>query len=116
MARCTVERLMGELGLAGAVRGKVKRTTISDPPRARPADLVNRRLPPARPGPAVGRRLHLRLDLVGLVYVAFVIDAYARRILGWRPPRRCTSQRPRRPRAGRLDPRPATATKTYRGW
>lgn len=41
IARCTVERLMGELGLVGAVRGKVKRTTISDPRQPKPADLVD---------------------------------------------------------------------------
>jgi putative transposase len=51
IARCTVERLMAELGLAGAVRGKVKRTTISDPKVAKPHDLVNRNFRPlARTG------------------------------------------------------------------
>ena len=49
IARCTVERLMGELGLAGAVRGKVKRTTISDPRTPKPADLVNRNFRPLAP-------------------------------------------------------------------
>jgi len=43
VARCTVERLMAELGLTGAVRGKARRTTIADPTAARPADLVGRR-------------------------------------------------------------------------
>jgi putative transposase len=42
VARCTVERLMRQLGLRGAIRGKVKRTTISDPTATRPADLVER--------------------------------------------------------------------------
>jgi len=49
IARCTVERLMAELGLAGAVRGKVKRTTISDPRAAKPRDLVNRNFRPLAP-------------------------------------------------------------------
>ena len=84
VARCTVERLMAELGLTGAVRGKTKRTTIADPTAPRPADLVQRRF--ARPAP---NRLWVA-DLTyvstwsGFAYVAFVVDAYARRILGWR--------------------------------
>ena len=49
VARCTVERLMTELGLIGAVRGTVKRTTIADPAAARPADLVGRRFAPPAP-------------------------------------------------------------------
>jgi putative transposase len=49
IARCTVERLMGELGPAGAVRGKVKRTTISDPQAPKPADLVDRNFRPLAP-------------------------------------------------------------------
>ena len=58
VARCTVERLMAELGLAGAVpRQDVKRTTIADPAAARPADLVQRQFGPAGAEPAVGRRL-----------------------------------------------------------
>jgi transposase InsO family protein len=64
VARCTVERLMTELGLTGAVRGKVKRTTIADPAAARPADLVQRRFAPPAPN-----RLwvaDLRVDLVGV--------------------------------------------------
>ena len=49
VARCTVERLMAELGLTGAIRGKTKRTTIADPTAARPADLVQRRFAPPAP-------------------------------------------------------------------
>ena len=49
IARCTVERLMGELGLAGAARGKVKRTTISDPRTSKPLDLVDRNFRPLAP-------------------------------------------------------------------
>jgi putative transposase len=49
VARCTVERLMAELGLTGATRGKAKRTTIADPPAAHPADLVQRQFAPPAP-------------------------------------------------------------------
>jgi len=84
VARCTVERLMRELGLAGARRGKQRRTTIADPAAARPADLVQRKF--ARPAP--DRLWVADFTYVptwsGMVYVAFVIDAYSRRILGWR--------------------------------
>jgi len=83
VARCTVERLMAELGLTGAVRGKTKRTTIADPAAPRPADLVQRRFAPPAPN-----RLWVADTYVstwsGFAYVAFVTDAYARRILGWR--------------------------------
>jgi putative transposase len=84
VARCTVERLMRELGLAGARRGKPRRTTVPDPAAARPADLVRRRFSP----PAPDRLWVADFTYVptgsGMVYVAFVIDAYSRRILGWR--------------------------------
>jgi putative transposase len=84
VARCTVERLMRELGLAGARRGKRRRTTVADPAAARPADLVGRRF--HRPAP--DRLWVADLTYVptwsGMVYVAFVIDAYSRQILGWR--------------------------------
>ena len=84
VARCTVERLMAELRLSGAVRGRVKRTTFADPAAARPADLVSRQFGP----PAPNRQWVADLTYVstwsGFAYVAFVTDAYARRILGWR--------------------------------
>jgi putative transposase len=84
VARCTVERLMRGLGLAGARRGKRRRTTVADPSAARPADLVQRRF--NRPAP--DRLWVADFTYVptwsGMVYVAFVIDAYSRQILGWR--------------------------------
>lgn len=84
VARCTVERLMRELGLAGARRGKKVRTTVPGPAAARPADLVQRKF--ARPAP--DRLWVADFTYVptwsGMVYVAFVIDAYSRRVLGWR--------------------------------
>ena len=85
VARCTVQRLMRQMGLHGAVRGQAwKTTTRADEAARRPADLVERGF--AVPAP---KRLwvigpHLRRDLARIVYVAFVIDAYARRIVGWR--------------------------------
>jgi putative transposase len=84
-ARCTVGRLMRKLGLRGVRRGGYKvRTTHSDPSQSRPADLVNRDFAPDAPD---------RLQLVdftfvptwaGTAYTAFVIDAFARLIAGWR--------------------------------
>ncbi|MFD0360078.1 IS3 family transposase [Nocardia sp. GCM10030253] len=84
VAQCTVERLMRELGLRGAVRGKAKRTTIPDPAAPRPADLVQRRFAPAAPNRLWVADITYVSTWSGWVYVAFVIDAYARRILGWR--------------------------------
>ena len=83
IARCTVERLMAELGLAGAVRGKVKRTTISDPKAAKPHDLVNRNFRPLAPDRLWVTDFTYVSTWSGWCYTAFVIDAYARRILGW---------------------------------
>jgi putative transposase len=84
VARCTVERLMTQLGLTGAVRGKAKRTTIADPAAARPADLVSRQFGPPAPNRLWVADLTYVSTWSGFAYVAFVIDAYARRILGWR--------------------------------
>jgi len=84
VARCTVERLMGELGLTGAVRGKARRTTIADPAAVRPADLVQRQFGPPAPNRLWVADLTYVSTWSGFAYVAFVIDAYARRILGWR--------------------------------
>ena len=84
VARCTVERLMGELGLSGAVRGKARRTTIADPTAPRPADLVGRRFAPPAPNRLWVADLTYVSTWSGFAYVAFVTDAYARRILGWR--------------------------------
>ena len=84
VARCTIERLMRRLGLAGAVRGKVKRTTIADRTARLPDDLVQRRFAPAAPDRLWVADITYVSTWSGWVYVAFVIDAYARRILGWR--------------------------------
>jgi putative transposase len=84
VARCTVERLMQGMGLAGAIRGKPVRTTIPDKASPCPLDRVNR----VFHAPAPNRLWLSDFTYVstwsGFVYVAFVIDAYARRIVGWR--------------------------------
>jgi len=85
VARCTVERLMARLGLYGAVRGGKKyRTTIPDPAFARPADLVNRQFQADRPNQLWVADFTYVATWSGLVFVAFVIDVFARRIVGWR--------------------------------
>jgi putative transposase len=84
VARCTVERLMKDLGLSGAVRGRPRRTTIADAASARPADLVSRQFAPPAPNRLWVADLTYVSTWSGFAYVAFVIDAYARRILGWR--------------------------------
>ncbi len=84
VARCTVERLMGVLGLEGARRGKPKRTTIADPQGRRAEDLVQRKFNPVAPNMLWVADFTYVSTWSGWVYVAFVIDAYSRRILGWR--------------------------------
>jgi putative transposase len=84
VARCTVERLMAELGLSGATRGMTRRTTIADHAAARPADLVQRRFGPPAPNRLWVADLTYVSTWSGFAYIAFVVDAYARRILGWR--------------------------------
>ena len=84
VARCTVARLMRELGLRGARRGKRVRTTVPDPAAVRPADLVRRQFSPAAPDRLWVADYTYVPTWAGMVYVAFVIDAYSRRILGWR--------------------------------
>jgi len=84
VARCTVVRLMRELGLHGARRGKKVRTTVADQSAARPADLVKRQFSPPAPDRLWVADYTYVPTWAGMVYVAFVIDAYSRRILGWR--------------------------------
>ena len=83
-ARCTVERLMRLEGLAGAARGKVKRTTIADTSAPRARDLVRRDFAPLAPDRLWVADMTYVSTWGGWVYVAFVIDAFARRIIGWR--------------------------------
>ena len=85
VARCTVERLMKALGLRGAVRGRAFRvTTEADPASARPADLVQRDFRAERPNQLWVADLTYVATWAGFVYVAFVIDVFARSIVGWR--------------------------------
>jgi len=83
-ARCTVERLMRAIGLAGVVRGKPAKTTVQDRATPCPADLVNRQFRSARPNGLWVSDFTYVATWQGFVYVAFVIDAFARRIVGWR--------------------------------
>ena len=83
MARCTVERLMGELGLQGVVRGKPKRTTVADPQAQRPADLVCRDFTAQRPNQLWVADLTYVRTWSGFCYAAFIIDAYSRLLVGW---------------------------------
>jgi putative transposase len=84
VARCTVERLMRQLGLAGARRGKQHRTTCPNPAAARPADLLGRQFNPSAPNRTWVADFTYVPTWSGMVYVAFVLDAYSRRVLGWR--------------------------------
>jgi putative transposase len=85
VARCTVERLMRAMGLAGAVRGRAwKVTTQSQPALDRPADLVDRTFVATRPNQLWVADFTYVATWAGFVYVAFVIDVFARRIVGWR--------------------------------
>ena len=84
VARCTVERLMRLLGLHGVVRGKKFKTTIPDELADRRQDRVNRTFTVSRPNALWVADLTYVATWRGLVFVAFVIDAFARRIVGWR--------------------------------
>ena len=84
IARCTVERLMKRLGLQGVRRGKVVRTTISDGKAPCPLDRVNRVFKADRPNQLWVSDFTYVSTWQGWLYVAFVIDVYARRIVGWR--------------------------------
>jgi putative transposase len=84
VARCTVERLMRKLGLQGVVRGRGYKTTIPDDAAARPADLVQRKFTATRPNQLWVADITFVATWRGVVYVAFVIDVFARCIVGWR--------------------------------
>ena len=84
IARCTVERLMRKLGIEGARRGKKFKTTRSDPNAIRPADLVERNFTAIRPNQLWVTDFTYVPTWAGMVYVAFVIDVFSRKIVGWR--------------------------------
>jgi len=84
VARCTVERLMRRLGLRGVIRGKVVRTTFSDRTLPCPLDRVNRDFQAERPNQLWVADYTYVSTWQGWLYVAFVVDVFARRIVGWR--------------------------------
>ena len=84
VARCTVARLMKKMALQGVIRGRRVRTTVSDKAAPCPLDRVNRRFRAPRPNMLWVSDFTYVATWTGFVYVAFVIDAYARRIVGWR--------------------------------
>jgi transposase InsO family protein len=83
VARCTVERLMQRLQLQGARRGKVIRTTVPDKAAACPLDKVNRQFKAGRPNELWVSDFTYVSTWQGWLFVAFVIDVFARRIVGW---------------------------------
>ncbi|WP_413751766.1 IS3 family transposase [Streptomyces sp. R-74717] len=83
VARCTVERLMRELGITGAVRGREVITTITDPAAERAPDLLDRNFVASAPNRCwVADFTHVA-TWNGVVYVAFVMDTFSRRVVGW---------------------------------
>jgi len=85
VARCTVERLMAEMGLRGAIRGRAfKVTTVANDAQPRPLDLVGREFVAERPNQLWVADITYVATWTGFVYVAFVIDVFSRAIVGWR--------------------------------
>jgi putative transposase len=91
VARCTVERLMRAQRWEGAAYGRRHLTTVADPKQPRHPDLVDRNFSPAAPNRLWVADFTYCPTWTGMVYVAFVIDAFARRIIGWRVARRMTT-------------------------
>lgn len=84
VARCTVERLMKRLGLRGVRRGRIVRTTVSDNTGPCPLDKVQRQFRAERPNQLWVSDFTYVSTWQGWLYVAFVVDVFARRIVGWR--------------------------------
>jgi putative transposase len=91
VARCAVARLMRAMGLRGVVRGKAIRTTVSDTAAPCPLDRVNRDFKAPRPNVLWVADFTYVATWTGFVHVAFVVDAFARRIVGWRVSRTATA-------------------------
>ena len=89
VARCAVERLMRKMGLQGAIRGRKFKTTVTDEAALRPPDLVDRDFTASHPNQLWVADLSYVTTWRGFVYVAFVIDAFSRKIVGWRATHRC---------------------------
>ncbi|MBU0855248.1 MAG: IS3 family transposase, partial [Gammaproteobacteria bacterium] len=92
LARCTVERLVRERGLRGAMRGKTIRTTRADTAAPCPLDRVNRQFIAQRPDQLWVSDFTYVSTWQGFVFVAFVTDVFARRIVGWRVSRSMHTQ------------------------
>ena len=84
VARCTVERLMRQLGIQGVVRGRKRITTRSNPDQKRALDLVKRQFTASRPNQLWVADFTFVATWSGFVYVAFVVDVFSRSIVGWR--------------------------------
>lgn len=84
VARCTVARLMRQRGLRGVRRGQAVRTTVPNPAAPCPRDRVNRQFRAERPNQLWVADFTYVSTWQGFVYVAFIIDVFARRIVGWR--------------------------------
>ena len=84
IARCTTARLMKQMELAGVIRGKPMKTTVSNSAAPCPRDKVNRQFYASRPNALWVSDFTYVATWQGFVYVAFVIDTFARRIVGWR--------------------------------
>ena len=84
VARCTVERLMADLGLEGRRRGRKRRTTIPAEFSTRPADLVDRHFVAAAPNLLWIADITYVATWSGFVYTSFIFDVFSRRIIGWR--------------------------------
>ena len=91
IARCTVARLMKDIGIEGVVRGKKPKTTIPDKALPCPLDKVNRQFYAPAPNVLWVSDFTYVATWQGFVYVAFVIDVFARRLIGWRVSRRATA-------------------------
>jgi putative transposase len=92
VARCTIERLMRVLGLQGVIRGRKCRTTIPEESGQRPLDRVKRQFQASRPNELWVADFTYVATWAGFVYVAFVIDVFARRIIGWRVARSMSAE------------------------
>jgi putative transposase len=91
VARCTVARLMKAMNLQGVIRGRRRKTTVSDKAAPCPLDKVNRKFAADRPNRLWLSDFTYVATWAGFVYVAFVIDVFARRIVGWRVSREATA-------------------------
>lgn len=92
VARCTVERMMRAMGLAGVVRGRKCRTTVPDQGAERPLDRVNRQFQASRPNELWVADFTFVATWAGFVYTAFVVDVFSRRIIGWRVARSMSAE------------------------